>query len=551
MTRSSRGDFAFESESGGPDTPRRTGGGGAFGFAPVIALVLVGAVVAYLAYFWFVRRVVIDSGEVLVVLKKYGDRALDGDQVVIPRAPDQKADPTGYLEWNKRYDDVNGIMEQVWLPGVYFGFSPFDYERYTFKIKEITPGKVGIVVRLFGEPLKPGQVLADAPHQRGPMPIVLQPGKYPEYSNPFAYEVKEIDPVQVDPGHRGVVTVMAGQSAAAPNQYLVSDGEQGVQRQTEPEGFRYVNPYVKRVTPISIQSQRFEMTGTDAIRFPSADSFEIKMEGFVEWSVIPEKLPLIYTQYGEGGELIPFLDERVILPYARSFSRLVGSQYTARDFISGDTKLKFQKEFEDKLREACAKQGIEVLQALVRDIIPPEEIKNPINEREIAKQQIRSLEQQIQVARSQADLVTQTEMANQNQRIGEANKEVVTIVKRSEQERDVAITKARQDLEVAKLHLEAAQKQADAIVARGQAEADVILLTVQAEAEPLRQQIAAFGDGQNYAQYFFYQKVAPSVKSILTNTDGPFADLFNQFMPPADQRTKPRSPADKQAGAQE
>jgi regulator of protease activity HflC (stomatin/prohibitin superfamily) len=537
MTRSNAGKFGDSDDETMPG--RRGVPGGSFGMLPSLLMLIVAALVVYLAYFWFVRRVSVDSGHVLVVMKKYGGRSLDGDQVVIPRPPNQKSEPAGYAEWEKKYRDVNGIMEQVYLPGVYFGFSPFDYERTTVGMVEVKPGKVGIAIRKFGEPLPPGQVVAEGPNQRGPLPVVLQPGKYPEYSNPYAYDVKHIDPVQVDPGHRGVVTVMAGKQAQAPNQYLVNDGEQGVQRQTEPEGFRYVNPYLKRITPISIQSQRFEMVGADAIRFPSADSFDIRMEGFVEWSVIPEKLPLIYTQYGEGGELIPYLDERVILPYARSFSRLVGSQYTARDFISGDTKLKFQAEFEDKLREACAKQGIEVLQALVRDIIPPDEIKNPINEREIAKQQIRSLEQQIQVAKSQADLARQTEMASQNQRIGEANKQVVTIIKRAEQDRDVAITKAKQDLEVAKLQLEAAQKQGDAIVARGQAEANVILLQRQAEAEPLRQQISAFGDGQNYAQYFFNQKIAPSVKSIMTNTDGPFAEMFRQFTQPQEPRAKP------------
>ncbi len=88
----------------------------------------------------------------------------------------------------------------------------------------------------------------------------------------------------------------------------------------------------------------------------------------------------------------------------------------------------------------------------------------------------------------------------------------------------------------AKLKLEASQKQAEALVSRGQADAAVILLKKQAEAEPLRQQVSAFGDGNAYAQYFFFQKVSPAIKTILTNTDGPFADLFKQFTvlrPPA------------------
>jgi regulator of protease activity HflC (stomatin/prohibitin superfamily) len=229
----------------------------------------------------------------------------------------------------------------------------------------------------------------------------------------------------------------------------------------------------------------------------------------------------------------------VILPYARSYCRLVGSQYAARDFITGDTKLKFQQEFERLLREKCREQGIEIRQALVRDIEPPQAIKDPINDREIAKEQIKQYEQQILVAHSQADFVTQEQMAEQNKAIGEANRQVVTIVKKAEQARDVAVTKANQELAVAKLRLEAAQKEADALIQRGQADAAVVLLNKEAEALPLAQQVQAFGDGSAYAQYFFYQKMAGSVKSVLTNTDGPFGEMFKQFVKPSTAPAKP------------
>lgn len=519
-----------------PLPPRRPTGPG---FGPSVVALLLVAAVMYGAYFWFVRRVVVNPGEVMVLLKKDGHHSLASDQIVIPRPPDQNADPEGYKKWREDWSDTNGVLEQVYLPGTYFAFSPFDYEREVVKSAEVPSGKVGVVFKRFGKPLPQGHILADPTNnERGPLPVVLQPGQYPQYANPYAYELKLVDPINIDPGHRGVVTVMAGPLAANPNQYLVDDGTQGTQRATEPEGFRYINPYEKRVTPVSIQSQRFEMAGGDAITFPSSDSFEIKMEGFVEWSIIPDKLPLIYVQYAEGAELLPFMEEKVILPYARSFSRIVGSQYTARDFISGDTKLKFQSEFEQHLRKACEAQGIEILQALVRDIVPPVEIKQLINEREVAKQQIKSLEQQITVAKSQAQLATQLETGTQNQAIGEANKKVVTVVKKAEQDRDVAVTKAQQELAVAKLRLEAAKQLADATVAKGQADAAVILLNRQAEAEPLRQQVAAFGDGSAFAQYYFYQKVAPSIKSIMASQDGPFADMFKQFVGQQPQQPK-------------
>src|SRR6202034_630728 len=112
------------------------------------------------------------------------------------------------------------------------------------------------------------------------------------------------------------------------------------------------------------------------------------------------------------------------------FCRIVGSQYSAREFISGDTKLKFQQQFETQLRDECAKQGIIISQALVRDIVPPKEIKALINEREIAKQQIKTLEQKVVAAKSQSELATQTEMANQNEKIGETNALVVAVVKK-------------------------------------------------------------------------------------------------------------------------
>jgi regulator of protease activity HflC (stomatin/prohibitin superfamily) len=506
-------------------------------------IALVGVLV-YGVYFWEIRRVVVPADHVLVLMKKDGSKSLPEGQIVIPRPPDANKEPARFAAWEKEYGDTNGICEQVLPEGTYFGFSPFDYEREVLPVRHVNAmvpnGKVGVVVRKFGKNLPAGHVLADASKdERGPLPQLLYPGRYNEYANPYAYEIKLFDPVVMEPGYEGVVTLMAAKLAGDPNQYLVGDGEQGTQPRTEPPGFRYVNLYEKRITPIDVRSQKFEMSGGEAITFPSSDSFTIRMQGFVEWRIMPSELPRIYVQYGEGSELVPYLESKVILPYARSYCRLVGSQYAARDFITGDTKLKFQQEFERLLREKCREQGIEIRQALVRDIEPPQAIKDPINDREIAKEQIKQYEQQILVAHSQADFVTQEQMAEQNKAIGEANRQVVTIVKKAEQARDVAVTKANQELAVAKLRLEAAQKEADALIQRGQADAAVVLLNKEAEALPLAQQVQAFGDGSAYAQYFFYQKMAGSVKSVLTNTDGPFGEMFKQFVKPSTAPAKP------------
>ena len=48
-------------------------------------------------------------------------------------------------------------------------------------------------------------------------------------------------------------------------------------------------------------------------------------------------------------------------------------------------------------------------------------------------------------------------------------------------------------------------------------------------AEPPAAAVRAFGDGETYAQHFYLRRVAPSIKSILSNTGGPFASIFEQF----------------------
>jgi regulator of protease activity HflC (stomatin/prohibitin superfamily) len=105
----------------------------------------------------------------------------------------------------------------------------------------------------------------------------------------------------------------------------------------------------------------------------------------------------------------------------------------------------------------------------------------------------------------------------------------VSLTKEAEQRKIVAVTHASRQYEVGQLELEAATKEAAALVARGRAEANVVLYDFQARAEPLKNAVDAFGDGMTYAQHFFFQKVAPAMQTILSNTEGPFADVFKSF----------------------
>ena len=147
----------------------------------------------------------------------------------------------------------------------------------------------------------------------------------------------------------------------------------------------------------------------------------------------------------------------------------------------------------------------------------------------MADQEIERSTNEMEEAKAEALLVEQRELQERNRTIGDARRQVVTVTKEAERRKTVAVTQAEREFEVGKLELEAATKQAAAIRSRGQAEANVVLYEYQARAEPLATAVRAFGGGATYAQQFFLQRVAPSITSILSNTDGPFAEIFKQF----------------------
>jgi regulator of protease activity HflC (stomatin/prohibitin superfamily) len=230
----------------------------------------------------------------------------------------------------------------------------------------------------------------------------------------------------------------------------------------------------------------------------------------------------------------PDVKKKLIVPYMKSFARIEGSKLEAREFISGESRKAFQDRVFEGLLQQCSAQGIEIRATLIRRIEPPDEIANPISDRQVAEQQIAQYQNEIKLAESQARLVEQEEMQQQNQEIGEADREVVTMTIQAEQSKAVALTEANKQFEVAKLDLEAARETAAALVSRGEAAAEVILLDYEAEANPLRDAINAFGGGEAYAQYFFYQKLGPALKSVLASTEGPFADIFRSLSNPAE-----------------
>jgi hypothetical protein len=90
---------------------------------------------------------------------------------------------------------------------------------------------------------------------------------------------------------------------------------------------------------------------------------------------------------------------------------------------------------------------------------------------------------------------------------------------------------ANKRLAVAEQKMLAAKDLAAAIMAKGTADANVIKFANQAEAAGWQKSVAAFsGDGNEFARWTLYKKLAPAYRSMMINTDNsPLLGVFKAF----------------------
>ena len=164
----------------------------------------------------------------------------------------------------------------------------------------------------------------------------------------------------------------------------------------------------------------------------------------------------------------------MILPNARAYTRLQGSNHSGKEFITGDTRATFQEDFQKAMKATCDEQGIEVIQALITTIKPPEKIADPVRRRQIALQQEAQYKKEIEQQVAEQDLAVQKATVLQKKAEVAASQEVVVVTIEAKKKQEVALIDANKRLAVAEKKLMAAKDLAAAIMAKGKADADVI-----------------------------------------------------------------------------
>ena len=442
-------------------------------------------------------------------------------------------------------DECKGVQKNVLAEGRYF-LNPYLWDWVVVPQIEIPEGKLGVRIRLYGDDLPPNELIGWKENQKGIVPDVLNPGRYPinawvagtprrSEGDSHAEIIEMHDPVTIPAGFKGVVTKLSAPMPEKPNEVIVEEGRRGVQPEALEPGTYYLNPYVTKVCLMDCRSQRYNLTD---IGFPTRDGFWVSLEAIIEFRVNPKESPKVYVLYNEekiGGRVDEAIVEKIILPNARAYTRLKGSSHSGKEFITGGTRATFQEEFQKQMQLTCGAQGIDVIQALITTIKPPEKIAEPVRRRQIAIQQEIQYKKEIDQQAAEQELAVQKAAVQQKQAEVAAAQEVVAVTTEAKKKQDVAMIEADKRLGVAGQKLEAAKDLAAAILAKGKAEADVVRFGNQAQAVGWQKSIEAFGGNVNeFARYTLLKKIAPAFKSLMVNTENSaLMDVFKSFQPAA------------------
>jgi regulator of protease activity HflC (stomatin/prohibitin superfamily) len=465
-------------------------------------------------YEWEIRPIVrIDVGKIGVVTSKIGKELLEGEFL---------ADT-----------DQKGIQKIVLGPGKY-RINPYGYEINIQDALQIPIGYVGVITSLSGEQTKEGEFAKLG--QKGVLENVLQPGIY--YLNPKQYKVDilEVGTNQISllgsrehmPSHGEEEVLRTKTFENFQNKMVI--GSKTVQDKLEQtqERQRMYKDSLQQAMPVQAEeykSFRREDRAMPAaapsltpliqfIEFPSKDGFDIRLDITVEFEFLPKDSAAIFMNYGDLFQVV----EKIILPQILSISRLKGSGYGAKDYIVGEGREKFQEDLFLKLKETLGAKGIEIMSALIRNVLVPDEIRKPIQDASIAiETNLTNIEKQ-ETTKKLAELNTELSLISQRKEQVQQETQKIKAEIKASQDKEVAEIQANTIKLAAEIEKQTAQVQAEKIRKIAKAESDVTRMVGLAEAEGFRLKVEAFGDPNSYSLFEFARDLPSDMKLIIAHT---------------------------------
>ena len=459
-------------------------------------LLLTTSVVVVYRYFLFN----VPSGHMLVTVSMFGEPLKEGQ---ILAGPGQK-----------------GVREQVLGEGWHFVW-PILFETELKKNSvvpgqqnvegEIEPAKVGIVKALGGEPLPPGVFLADR-GQQGIWREVLLPGSY--RLNPYGFEVKLVDMVEIKPGNVGVLRRKLGSDG--PTEFASGPNEKGILRDKVLEPGLYpinTEEYEVISCPIGIYQTTYhydlDKSKNTSLVFDSRDSFRIELDCTIEWELQPEYWPEWVAKFRKQERI----ESAVIKLNVKNISRNEGQNYGAEDFLQGDKREEFQTEFTNRLSEECERDHVVVRHAFIRNIIIRDEFLRPKREEQLAKEKAETQKELKITAVTDNEVVAAEQTIDlEVQKVEAETEQMVALI-----ERDVSNLKLTTDAELEKMkdtfaaEIAILESQRTELIGTAEAEAKKTVDTAKSALHKMQMDVFA-NDAQAFFRYSMSQNLNPALR---------------------------------------
>jgi hypothetical protein len=439
-----------------------------------------------------------------------------------------------------------GIQREVKGEGWHF-VMPVIYATELEPNLDVPAGKVGIVTARGGKPLPRGRLLAEEGEQ-GIQRRVLTPGSY--RINRRGFDVALAPATEIKPGFVGVVRRLLGKDGTS--RFANAADEKGILRNVLQPGLYYINSKEFQVTQTEVgifqTTFRYDEQPAlnTAITFISKGGFEISLDCTVEWEIRPNDMPSLVAEYGTRKQV----ETTVIDVQAHAIGRDKGIDYGVQDFLEGTKREKFQEDFTRELTRVCKGKNVVVHSAFIRNIVIPEAYLEPIRAKQIAAETEITNQAKEATAESEAEVEREQQMIAQ--RSTEVEAETQRLVAGIDRQAENVTTNTEAEIKKLKA-LYAAQiaaLESEKLRVLGEAESKVKTMTETAKSNLYRLKMQVFeNDGNAFLRYSMSEKLSPKLMMRLFHS-GPGTFWTNMegkgmnFFMPAGATADSTSPSD-------
>ena len=421
------------------------------------------AVVVFVLFFWASSFRYVGENDVGVIIKNIGASLPSGKIIATAREKGPQAE----------------ILGPGWNPLLW----PIIYNIESYRVEEISEGKVGLITTTDGKPLPRGEIYAPewseedfqkmlrAEHFlgagggfKGPQASVLTPGKY--RLNPKLYRIDIVAATNIAKATVGVVKSNVGKlpsdGQAAPN-LLVDKGMRGIWRHPFMPQIYYINTKSLEVTVISTAKKvvRYGKQGAAGeekeITVRSSDGFTFPVDVRVEYEVAPNNASLVVANFGDDGSMLNSrLNSAVRAIFRNNAETVKALNYVQQRSTQESQSLAM-------LTGEMAKVGVSVTAVRIGDVGDEQTLGLLLKtqtDREIAIQEQKTFEEQERTAEQQKALTKTRQEAEEEKRLATATYEVTIGAERKKKQ----IIQAEAEAEAIRIRAEA-QAEAFRVVA--------------------------------------------------------------------------------------